>query len=122
LERVRPPFNVNLVAQSAGVAALADRARLKLTVGRVMAERKKLERALDTRGVRRIPSVANFILIDVAPLKGKAVFERLLRKGVIVRSVDEYGLHNYIRVTVGRPDENRFFLKAFDETRGELKP
>lgn len=122
LERIRPPFNVNAVAQAAGLAALADQGHVRRSVRLMAAERGKLEKALTERGMEWTPSAANFLLVKVAPLRGREVFERLLRRGVIVRAVDEYGLPDHIRVTVGRPAENRLFLKAFDHVRGSAQP
>ncbi len=118
LERVRPPFNINAAAQAAGVAALADRGHVNRSVRGMTSEMRKLEKALNARDVEWTPSAGNFLMIKTSPRPGKEVFEALIRKGVIVRSLDEYGLPGHIRVTVGLPSENRLFLKAFDETRG----
>ena len=74
--------------------------------------------ALTKMGLPVIPSAGNFILIDVSPLKGKALFESLLSRGIIVRSMDEYGFPNHIRVTYGLPKENKEFLKALKEVLG----
>jgi histidinol-phosphate aminotransferase len=117
VERVRPPFNVSLAAQAAGVAALGDRAHLKRTTTLVAREKKALEKALAALGVATVPSAANFLLIHVAPHRGDELFEALLRLGVIVRAMDEYGLPEHIRVTIGRPEENRQFLNAFRQAR-----
>jgi histidinol-phosphate aminotransferase len=118
LERIRPPFNVNLPAQAAGVAALEDRAHVRRTVGEMASEMRKLERALSARGLPWTPSAANFLLIGTAPRTGADVFQALLKAGVIVRAMDEYGLPGHVRVTVGRPAENRAFLKALDQLLG----
>ena len=120
VERVRPPFNVSLAAQAAGVAALGDRAHLKRTTTLVAREKKALEKALAALGVATVPSAANFLLIHVAPHRGDELFEALLRLGVIVRAMDEYGLPEHVRVTVGRPEENRQFLNAFRQARNLL--
>lgn len=116
-ERVRQPFNVNSIAQAGALAALGDRAHVRRTV-----ENNKRELALLSSGVRSlgldyVPSQANFFLISLkgCRLKAGRVYVSLLRKGVIVRPMDEYGLPDYIRVTVGRPNENRRFLKALEE-------
>lgn len=120
LERVRPPFNVSLVAQAGGAAALADRTHLRRSTALVEREKKALARALKDLGVEVVPSAANFLLIHVAPHRGDELFEALLRRGVIVRAMDEYGLPHHLRVTVGLPAENRLFLNAFRETRSLL--
>lgn len=118
LERIRPPFNVNIAAQAAGVAALADRGHVRRSVALLSSEMKKMEKALTARGVEWTPSAANFLLLNIAPRRGKDVFEALLKKGVIIRSMDEYDLPGHVRVTVGLPAENRRFLKAFQEVTG----
>jgi histidinol-phosphate aminotransferase len=120
LERVRPPFNVSLPAQAAGVAALTDKAHLKRSVALVAKEKEKMEREFKKMEIPVVRSAGNFLLIQVSPHRGDEVFEALLRKGVIVRVMDEYGFPEHIRVTIGRPDENQLFLAAFRETRSLL--
>ncbi len=110
LERIRPPFNVSSVAQAGAVAALDDRQHIKKSKELVSHEKKYLYEELEKIGLEYIPSVANFILINVKQ-NGQIIFEKLLRKGIIVRAMGEYGLKNYIRVTVGTPSENRKFIK-----------
>jgi len=112
LERVRPPFNVSLPAQAAGVAALNDVRHIQRTVDLTLKEKTRVEKILRDRGVEFLPSAGNFLLIRVAPKLGKDVFERLLRQGVIVRSMDEYGFHQHVRVTIGRPADNNLFLQT----------
>ena len=70
---------------------------------------------LSELGLAAIPSAGNFVLIDVSPRRGEELFESLLLRGIIVRSMDEYGLPHHIRVTYGLPAENQLFLKAFKE-------
>lgn len=118
LERIRPPFNLNLPAQAAGAAALADTAHVRRTVKEMVSEMRKMEKALTARGISWTPSAGNFLLIRTAPRPGAEVFQALLRRGVIVRSMDEYGLRLHMRVTIGRPAENKLFLKALDQVLG----
>lgn len=113
IERVRPPFNINSFAQAAAVASLGDPAQVQKGIALVKAGKKYLYSELQRRGVAFIPSAANFILIDTAPLAGQDVFKKLLAKGVIVRAMDEYDYPRYIRVTIGLPQENRLFVKEF---------
>ena len=70
-------------------------------------------------GLGVIPSVGNFVLVDVSPRKGADVFEALLNRGLIIRAMDEYGFPRHIRVTYGLPVENKLFLKAFKEVVGQ---
>lgn len=113
LERIRPPFNVNMVGQVAAVAALADQQFIRSSVQANRRGKIYLANELENRGVTVIPSAANFLLIKVAPYSGKTIFQRLLTRGVIVRPLDEYGLPEYIRVSIGKPDENCFFISQF---------
>jgi histidinol-phosphate aminotransferase len=115
LDRVRPPFNVSMLGQVGAEASLKDAGRIKKAVSHVLVERKKVLPALSDLGLATIPSAGNFVLIDVSPRRGQDVFESLLSRGIIVRSMDEYGFPHHIRVTYGVPAENQLFLKALKE-------
>lgn len=115
LDRVRPPFNVSIIAQLVGSAVLDDEQHVFKSVNLVKKEKNFLYKELNKVGVKYIPSAANFVLINVYPLKGKYVFQKLLAKGVIVRAMDEYDLPYYIRVTIGTHKENLEFLSAFKQ-------
>lgn len=111
LERVREPFNVNRLAQAAACAALGDQAFLKRTLALTEEGRDTLSRELSRLGLGVVPSAANFVLFDcLSPARG--VFEALLARGIIVREMSAWGLPRFIRVTVGRPQDNRAFLRA----------
>jgi len=112
MERVRQPFNVNLLAQAAAMAALDDDDFLRKTRKFVLEGKQYLSDALRRLKVSYVPSVANFILIDTAR-NGVEVFQAMLKEGVIVRDMQQYGLKSYIRVTIGTPAENRKFVAAF---------
>lgn len=111
LERVREPFNINLLAQVGARAAVDDRAFLKKKLVHVAREKEFLCAAFTKLGLTYIPSATNFILVD-AKRDCKAVFNGLLAKGIIVRDMKSWGLDTFIRVTVGTRAENRRFLKA----------
>jgi len=113
LNRVRQPFNVNALAQVAGLAALGDTAHVAESVRVNSAGLRQVEAGLRERGLDFIPSVGNFLTFDVREAPGP-VYERLLRQGVIVRPVANYGLPTHLRVTIGTPTENERFLKALD--------
>ncbi len=115
LDRVRPPFNVSVAAQAAGVASLTDTTHIRKSIALVAAERKKILRAVTALGYRVLPSVGNFFLMVVAPRGGKDVTEALLSRGIIVRSMQEYDFPNHVRVTYGLPAENAAFIKALTE-------
>jgi histidinol-phosphate aminotransferase len=111
LDRIRMPFNVNLPAQRACIEALKDSAFVKRTVALNEAQRAPLARALGDMGFGVGDSATNFIFAR-APMPGRELFKALLRQGVIIRPLDEYGLSNYVRVSVGSPAQNKALLKA----------
>ncbi|PIW00573.1 MAG: histidinol-phosphate transaminase, partial [Deltaproteobacteria bacterium CG17_big_fil_post_rev_8_21_14_2_50_51_6] len=74
-------------------------------------------KSLDAMGLEYIPTQTNFFLIRI-PGGGKPLYERLLKKGVIVRAMDSFGLSDYIRISVGLPDENRRFIEALGRCLG----
>ena len=111
MERARPPFNVNLLAQVGAAAALKDRVFIKKTRRINLEGKYYLYRQLDKLGLRFVPSVANFILIDV-DRSGKRLYKQMLKFGVIVRDMKQYGLDNFIRVTIGRQSENKRFIEV----------
>ncbi|MBI5887111.1 MAG: histidinol-phosphate transaminase [Deltaproteobacteria bacterium] len=113
MDRVRQPFNVNSLALAAALAALDDGEHLKATLENNKNGLDYLFNELKSFGFEVLPTEANFFLIKVGD--GKSVYNGLLKKGVIVRPMASYGLPEYIRVTVGLPEENRRFIKAFKE-------
>jgi len=115
IEKIRPPFNTTLISQAAAVSALKDNIYVNKITGKILREKKNLARALYTMGFKTVPSETNFLLIKVG--NGGKTFKKLLKMGVIVRAMNEYGLPGYIRVTVGKPSENRFFLKCLKKTK-----
>ena len=101
--------------RSAAAASLDDAQFLIKTRAVVLEGKRFLYRALDGLGIRFIPSVANFILIDTEK-DGAGVFKKMLTYGVIVRDMQQYGLKNFIRVTIGTASENRKFIAALKKT------
>jgi histidinol-phosphate aminotransferase len=110
VNRVRAPFNVNALAQAAALAALADTAYVDASRRLNDEGMRTLAAGFDALGLAHLPSHGNFILVNVG--HGGKVFEHLLGHGVIVRPVGNYGLPEWIRVTVGLPHENARFLGA----------
>lgn len=111
MERARQPFNVNLLAQQAASAALDDEKFLLKTRRAVLEGKKYLYACLDRMGIAYVPSVANFILIDTGR-DSLAVFRDMLKYGLIVRDMKQYGLKSFIRVTIGTRKENERFIKV----------
>jgi histidinol-phosphate aminotransferase len=110
VNRVRPPFNVNSLAQEAARAALSDDEHVAKSRAMNEAEMAFLEKNLTTLGFTPVPSQANFLYFNVG-MDGKGVYEALLREGVIVRHIRG----SMIRVTIGQPTENRRFLEALSK-------
>ncbi len=117
MNRVRQPFNVNSLAQAGALAAIDDREHLKRSIENNREGLDFLYREVEALGLPYIRSHANFFLIKVGD--GRAVYEALLRKGVIVRSMEAFGLKEYIRVTVGLPGENERFVEALRDVMEE---
>jgi len=113
LNRVRQPFNVSTVAQAAAVAALADEDFLARSYALNLRGMLQLTEAFRALGLAYVPSVGNFVLVKVGV--AAAVYRELLKRGVIVRPVANYGLPEWLRVTVGLPEENAAFLKALPQ-------
>jgi histidinol-phosphate aminotransferase len=111
MERVRDPFNVNILAQAAALAALDDKAFLKKTLSHVESQKKALYAAFDKMGLKYVKSATNFVIVDVRR-DCRDVFTDLLKQGVIVRDMKAWGLDTFIRVTIGTCAENKRFLAA----------
>ncbi|MCM8796871.1 MAG: histidinol-phosphate transaminase [Candidatus Omnitrophica bacterium] len=111
LEKARQPFNVNLLAQVAAIAALEDKKFLVRTRKVVLEGKDYLYDNLKKMGLAYVPSVANFILVDVGK-DSLDLFKDMLKFGVIVRDMKQYGLNNFIRVTIGTKKENEKFIKV----------
>lgn len=111
MEKARQPFNVNSLAQAAAAAALDDREFLRRSRKLILEGKKYLYGGLKEMGLGFQPSVTNFILIDVER-DGYELFKEMLKFGVIVRDMKQYGLKNFIRVTVGTKRENERFLRV----------
>jgi histidinol-phosphate aminotransferase len=118
VDRVRAPFNVNLVAQAAGVAALDDAAHVEASRALVRAERPFLAAGLAALGATVVPSQGNFVLADFPGRPGKELFEALLREGVVVRPMGGYGFPTAQRITVGLRAENEKCLAALRRAIG----
>jgi histidinol-phosphate aminotransferase len=110
LNRVRQPFNVNSLAQTAALAALEDTQYVEDSRVLNREGRRQLEAGLQALRLRYLPSRGNFVLFEAGD--AMAVYQALLRQGVIVRPVANYGLPAWLRVTVGTAQENERFLAS----------
>jgi len=110
LEKIRQPFNVNLLAQTAALAALDDVEHVRKTRANNFAGLEFFERAFRELKLEFVPSHANFILVRVGD--GQKVFEAMQKQGVIVRPMGGYQLLEWIRISIGTPQENERCLQA----------
>jgi histidinol-phosphate aminotransferase len=113
LNRVRQAFNVSVVGLAGAAAALDDPEHVANAVKVAAAERKRVAARLEEAGMRVLPSAGNFLLIH-AGAGAREKFDALLRRGVIVRPLGNYGLPEHLRVTLGTPEQNDRFLKSWE--------
>lgn len=114
LNRIRQPFNVNTLAQAAAVAALNDTAFLEKSAKLNEDGYRQLTQAFDALDLEYVPSYGNFVLVKVGADEGAGARANLalLKQGVIVRPVGNYGLPQWLRITIGLPEENAVFIDA----------
>jgi histidinol-phosphate aminotransferase len=118
VDLVREPFNSNSLGQAAALAALDDRDHLHRTLALIRTQKAALARDLSARGLLVLPSLANFLCVDVGRPAAQ-VFRGLLRRGVIVRPLEVYGLPSALRISIGARAENARLVAALDEVLSE---
>lgn len=111
LNRIRMPFNVNAMALAAAEAALADDSFVRESRELNRTGMAMLVQGLAELGLAVIPSVGNFVAVDVGR-EARPVYDALLREGVIVRPIAEYGLPRHLRITIGLPAQNQRLLDS----------
>ncbi len=116
LEKIRQPFNINSIAQAGALAALDDVQHMARTRANNSAGLRVFEKAFRERGLEFVPSAANFILVRVG--NGQQVFDALQRMGVIVRPMGGYQLPEWVRISIGTPEENARCLAALAKVLG----
>jgi histidinol-phosphate aminotransferase len=119
LNRVRQPFNTTTLSQVAAMAALDDDAFLAATQRNTWDGLAYLYAELGRLRLAYVPTQTNFILIEV-PLEARRLYEAMLRRGVIIRSMASYGLPRHIRINVGLPEENQRLVKTLEAALAEL--
>ena len=112
LQKTRQPFNANGIAQAGALAGLCDEEHMRRTRELTHEGRNYLEAEFTKMGLTFVPSVANFVLVQVGD--GDAVFKALLKRGVIVRAMRSYKLPEWIRVSVGTMEQNRRFIAELE--------
>ncbi len=114
MNRIRQPFNVNSLAQAAAIAALNDTAFLEQGAKNNAAGYAQFVEAFNELGLEFVPSYGNFVLVKVGDDDGAGarINLALLKQGVIVRPVGNYGLPQWLRISIGLPQENAVFIAA----------
>ncbi len=113
LQRVRQPFNVNSLAQVAASAALTDKEFINNCRKENELGRKRLCSGLTQLGIKTYGGRANFVLCEVTG--GELFSKELLKRGIIIRTLNSYNMPNYVRISIGRPEENEKLLLAVEE-------
>jgi histidinol-phosphate aminotransferase len=117
-EKIRQPFNVNLLAQSAALAALDDEEHVRKTRANNFGGLEFFSLALRELKLEFVPSFANFILVRVG--EGQKVFDAMQKQGVIVRPMGGYQLPEWIRISIGTPKENERSLEVLKKAVGKI--
>lgn len=121
LQRVRPPFNVNLLAAAAAAAALEDHDFVKRSLETNRAGRRQLEAGIAALGLRFLPTQSNFICIETGR-DSLAMYDAICAGGVTIRPLKSFGLPGSIRVTVGTETQNNVFLSALEAALERVPP
>ena len=119
IAKVKPPFNVNVLAQAAAIAALKEKTFKEQHLETTRVEREKMIAGFKARGITVTPTETNFLMVPL-PFNGDDLFNRLLSQGVIVRPGSVFKIPNAIRLSIGNPEENQFFLEKFDQAMLEM--
>jgi len=118
LNRIRQPFNANSLALVAAEASLKDEQFIKDSVAINNKGMQQLTHAFETLGLDFIPSVGNFVAVDVKH-NGAEIYDALLHEGVIVRPVGPYQMPNHLRVSIGTETQNQKFIVALEKVLKE---
>jgi histidinol-phosphate aminotransferase len=110
LWKVKPPFDVNQAAQVAAIAALGDKEHVQATRKMNTEGIEVLTREFSALGLKVLPTQANFICVKIGE-RAKELVAFLEQNGMIVRGLTSFGMPEYIRVTVGKPEENAFLME-----------
>lgn len=111
LNLVQQPFSTNYMAQVGAAAALNDKDFVKKTLALTVEGLKFLYSQLNRMDLKYITTQTNFLMIKT-PIGAKETYKRMLKEGVIIRSMEDFGMEDFIRINVGLPDENERFIKT----------
>ena len=114
LNRVRQPFNTNLIAQAAALAALDDDEHIQTSIEINHQGKVYLQQEFTRLGLPYLPSMGNFLTVNMKQ-EAEPVYQALLNKGVIVRPVANYQMPDYLRITIGTAEQNSRLINALSE-------
>lgn len=114
LNRVRQPFNTNILAQSAAIASLDDVEHVTASVTMNNAGKDYLQSTFKEMDLCYLPTMGNFISVNVKQ-DGLVLYQALLQQGVIVRPVANYAMPEYLRITIGTAQQNKRFIKTLKQ-------
>lgn len=117
LQKCRQPFNTNSIAQAGAIAGLLDLEHQQRTRDLNDEGLKFLQSSFDEMGLEYVPSVANFVLVKVGD--GDAVFDAMLKKGVIIRAMRGYKLPEWVRISIGTREQNERSIATLKEVLGQ---
>lgn len=118
--RAKEPFNVNVLAQVGAKAALSDTEHVRKSIELNESGKEYLFKEFSSRGFISSPSGANFIWVDIKQ-DSKKVFDGLLKKGIVIRPGCVFGAETHIRVTIDKPEVNRYFIEMLDDVMMNYK-
>jgi len=122
INQIRQPFNVNSVAQLAALLSLSDIEFVKEGARKNREQKKYLENSFDNLGIDYIKSYGNFISFSLkSDLNARGCYDYLLNKGIILRPIANYGMPEFLRVSIGTEDENKMFINCLTEFMGNIK-
>lgn len=116
--KIKPPYNVNRAAQVAVIESLKDLSYLQGNIKKIIVERERLFRLLQELDfLKPFPSQANFILCSVLKGDAKEIYKYLQKRGIFIRYFDTVRLRNYLRISVGKPEDSDALISALKEWR-----
>lgn len=115
--KVKEPFNVNALAQTAATAAIGDEKHVIRSQTLIMQERERFYESFRQLGISYTESMSNFVLVELGP-ESEAIYDQLLARGLIVRHGKTWGLPFHVRITIGTPEENNSLLTALGDILG----
>lgn len=110
LNKIRGPFNINILAQQAALTALESESYLKTCHDLNASQKEALYQKLEKLGLEYIQTESNFMMINLEK-SDQEVYQKLLKKGVIISPGSQFGMENWIRVTIGTRADNEFLLE-----------